>query len=764
LGYLLEKSLDNLFRLFFISNFFLRFEKQNKTPMEYCQFIETKKKKAIKIGFNVNQEDLNPKLKDFQRFIVSKALEHGKYALFADTGLGKTFMQLEWAFHVSQKTNQPVLILAPLAVVGQTINEAKKWGLSCEHLKSNVFGFGVFITNYDQLENIDANQFSGIVLDESSILKNESGSTRNAIIDAFKYTPYKLACSATPSPNDHMELGNHAEFLDVCTYHEMLAQYFVHDGGETSKWRLRKHAESDFWNFVLSWAIAIDNPKTFGYDGTGYDLQEVNYIEHLIDVASDKNDLFGEAIVSATDLHKELKASQEDRFKTVLEIINQKPNDQFLIWGLSNIECDALQKLIKGSVNVKGSDTPDQKAKNLLAFGDGQIQYLITKTSIAGMGLNYQNANNMIFLAYDFSFEKFYQGVRRMHRFGQNNQVNVHILTPKNQINVKSKILESEKKHKQMIKELAKKSSEFKEFRNDLNQYQDVITNDFKCLIGDCVQRAKDIKDNELDLVVFSPPFAELYVYSDKPEDMGNVANYKEFEDHFQFLIPEIKRTLKAGRICAIHCMDLPIQKGKEGFIGLRDFSGMLIKWFSDQGFIYHARTTIWKNPVTEMQRTKALGLLHKTIKKDSSMSRVGIPDYVLFFRNEGQNETPITHQDTNPHKPDYLPVDLWQKYASPVWYDVDYSRTLQYTTARDSNDEKHICPLQLDTIERVIHLYSNEAETVGSFFGGIGSEGFQALKMGRKSVSIELKESYFRINVQNHKNAVLQKSTLTLF
>jgi DNA modification methylase len=731
---------------------------------DYCQFIETKKRKALRSGFKLDQDQLNPKLKDFQRFIVQKALEHGKYALFADTGLGKTFMQLEWANHVLKHTNEPVLILAPLAVVSQTIKEAKKWKLECQHLDDQVLSNSVYITNYDQLDNINTSLFSGVVLDESSILKNESGKTRQQIIDCFKLTPYKLACSATPSPNDHMELGNHAEFLDVCSYHEMLAQYFVHDGGETSKWRLRKHAEKDFWDFVLSWAIAIDNPKTFGFDGTGYDLPEVNYIEHLIDVASDKTDLFGEAIVSATDLHKELKASQHDRFNSVLQILKDQPDDQFLIWGLSNTETEALQKLIFGSINVKGSDTPEQKAKNLLAFGDGDIKYLITKTSIAGMGLNYQNANNMIFLAYDFSFEKFYQGVRRMHRFGQKNQVNVHILTPKNQINVKGKILESEKKHKKMISELAKKSSEYKEFKKDLGQYNDLITKDFKCLIGDCVQRSKDIKDNELDLVVFSPPFAELYVYSDKPEDMGNVANYQEFEKHFQYLIPQIKRTLKPGRICAIHCMDLPIQKGKEGFIGLRDFSGMLIKWFADNGFVYHARTTIWKNPVTEMQRTKALGLLHKTIKKDSSMSRVGIPDYILFFRNEGDNLIPITHQDQDSSKPDYLPVDLWQKYASPVWYDVDYSRTLQYTTARDSNDEKHICPLQLDTIERVIHLYSNEGETVGSFFGGIGSEGYQALKMGRKSVSIELKESYFKVNVQNHKNAVMQKSTLTLF
>jgi hypothetical protein len=732
--------------------------------MEYLEFLESKRKSAIKSGFKIDQSDLNPMLKDFQRYIIPKALEHGKYALFADTGLGKTFMQLEWASHVTKHTNKPVLILAPLAVIHQTVKEAKKWDLQCELLKSEVFGQGVYITNYDQLENVDTSVYSGIVLDESSILKNESGKTRNLIIDSFKETPYKLACSATPSPNDHMELGNHAQFLDVCSYHEMLAQFFVHDGGETSKWRLRKHAETDFWQFVLSWAIAIDSPKTFGFDSKGYDLDEVNYIEQLIEVQSDKADLFGEAIVSATDLHQELRASVNERIDKVIDIIQSKPNEQFLIWTLSNNEADLLRKRIPGSVNVKGSDSPEVKANNLNAFGSGDIKYLITKTSIAGMGLNYQNANNMIFMAYDFSFEKFYQGVRRMHRFGQKEQVNVYILTPKNQINVKGKILESEKKHKKMIKELAKKSSEYEMKEIEDTNYTDLVTKDFKVLLGDCVQRAKDLADNELDLVVFSPPFAELYVYSNKSEDMGNVSNYKEFEKHFQYLIPEIRRTLKAGRICAVHCMDLPIQKGKEGFIGLRDFSGMLIKWFGEQGFIYHARATVWKNPVTEMQRTKALGLLHKTIKKDSSMSRVGIPDYVLFFRNEGVNEVPITHQDSDPNRSDYLPVDLWQKYASPVWYDIDYSRTLQYTTARDSNDEKHICPLQLDTIERVIHLYSNEGETVGSFFGGIGSEGYSALKMKRKSVSIELKESYFKINCQNHKNAVLENSTLTLF
>lgn len=292
-----------------------------------------------------------------------------------------------------------------------------------------------------------------------------------------------------------------------------------------------------------------------------------------------------------------------------------------------------------------------------------------------------------------------------------------------------------------------------------------VVNDDFAYYCGDCVEVSMGIPDNKADIIIYSPPFFELYVYSDDPKDMNNSANYSQFKMHYEFLLKELKRILKPGRICAVHCMDLPIQKGKEGYIGLRDFSGDLIKMHTDAGFIYHSRTTIWKNPVTEMQRTKALGLLHKTIKKDSSMSRVGIPDYVLFFRNEGDNEVPITHQDKDETKPDFLPVDLWQKYASPVWMDVDYSRTLQYRSGRDSNDEKHITPLQLDTIERILHLYSNEGEVIFSPFGGIGSEGFEAIRMKRKAMLIELKDSYFNLGVKTLKSLVEEKnSVLTLF
>jgi len=725
---------------------------------DYNEFLETKKKTFISSGFDIEESKLNENLFDFQKYAVKIALSKGRFALFFDCGLGKTLMQLEWAKQVVNETKGNVLVLTSLAVVEQTKKEFIKFGIDSKNID---------VLNYDQLINVDCSKYSGVVLDESSILKNNSGKTSQLIIDSFKGTPYKLACTATPSPNDHMELGNHSQFLGAMSYLEMLAMYFVHDGGETSKWRLRKHAKDPFWKYVSTWSMACDNPKTLGFNNDGYDLPEIEFIEHIIPVENNTNTLFGDVAVSATDLHKDLNRSFDLRIEKTIELVNSNDN-QWLIWGLKNAETDLIVKKLDNAINVQGSDKPEYKAKYLNGFANNEFQTLITKTSIASFGMNYQNCNQMIFMSYDFKFEAFYQAVRRCYRFGQKNKVTVHILIPESQINVRSTILEKQERHFEMIKEMAKYSAEQNYKANKskvMINNKEIKTENYHLLNGDCVAEIKKIEDNKADIVVFSPPFAELYVYSDKEEDMGNVSDYKQFEQHFKYLIPELKRVLKNGRICAIHCMDLPIQKGKEGYIGLRDFSGMITQWFQEQGFIYHSRATIWKNPVTEMQRTKALGLLHKTIKKDSSMTRVGIPDYILFFRNEGVNEVPITHQDKDQSKSDYLPVDLWQKYASPVWYDIDYSRTLQYRSGRDGNDEKHICPLQLDTIERILHLYSNEGETVLSPFGGIGSEGFCALKMNRKSISIELKESYFKINAKNHSDIIAEKnSTLTLF
>lgn len=289
-----------------------------------------------------------------------------------------------------------------------------------------------------------------------------------------------------------------------------------------------------------------------------------------------------------------------------------------------------------------------------------------------------------------------------------------------------------------------------------------LLDSDHVLINGDSVKEIKTIPNEYVHFSIFSPPFAELYVYSDLIEDMGNCKDYKEFFQHFAFLTPELNRITKPGRLVAVHCMELPISKGKEGFIGLRDFPGMLIQEFERNGFIFHSRVTIWKDPVVEVTRTKAIGLLNKQKDKDASISRVGAPDYLLLFRKHGYNPDPIKHSSTDAADPNYIPIPLWQKYASPIWYDIKQTNTLN-KEGKGHDDEKHICPLQLDTIERAIHLWSNPGDIVFTPFMGIGSEVYQALKMKRRAIGIELKESYFKIAERNCRNALTSRSQLQL-
>lgn len=281
-----------------------------------------------------------------------------------------------------------------------------------------------------------------------------------------------------------------------------------------------------------------------------------------------------------------------------------------------------------------------------------------------------------------------------------------------------------------------------------------LLNKDYLLINGDCVKEIKNVPDEYVHFSIFSPPFPELYVYSDRIEDMGNCKNVSQFFEGFGFLTPEIHRILKPGRLIAVHCMELPINKGKEGYIGLRDFPGMLIQEFESKGFIFHSRIVIWKDPVVEMQRTKAIGLLNKQKDKDAALSRVGAPDYLLIFRKRGDNPEPIKHSSTDATDPNYIPISLWQKYASPVWYDIKQTNTLN-KEGRENDDEKHIAPLQLDTIERAVHLWTNPGDIVFTPFLGIGSEVYQSLKMNRRGIGVELKTSYFEIAQRNCRNAI---------
>jgi hypothetical protein len=726
--------------------------------MNYQEFLKRKIKRLEDSGFDV--DTLNPMLFDFQNYIVKRALKAGKFAIFADCGLGKTLMQLEWAHKVTQHTKRPVLILAPLAVSGQTILEGLKFHIQVnkwiEELNSrSAIGEGIYITNYEQLDKVDCSFFSGIVLDESSILKNFEGAYRNLIIDNFQNTPYKLACTATPSPNDPMELGNHSEFLNVMSRTEMLAMYFVHDGGETSAWRLKGHSEQIFWDWVSGWAVMLSKPSDLAFSADGYDLPALNLIERTIKTDQrDNGQLFNDVAVSATNFNQELRITKIERLSQVVDIVNSS-NENFIIWIKQNEEGDYLRKNIPDSVEVKGSDSPEYKEDKLLGFADNKFRVLITKTKIAQFGLNYQNCHNQIFASLDFSFEGLYQAIRRSYRFGQDFPVNIYLITTDTMQNVIQSIKNKQRQFEQMQssmtiainKNLDKVIKQTRPTMREQNEYFDIQ-------LGDCVQLIKNVPDESVGFSIFSPPFAELYVYSDEIEDMGNSKDYKEFLTAFGFLTKELFRVIQDGRNVAVHCMDLPIQKGKEGYIGLRDFSGMILQSFYDAGFIYHSRVTIWKDPVIEMQRTKALGLLHKQVKKNSAMSRVGIPDYLMVFRKPGEPMNPVKCT---------INVDTWQKWASPVWMDINYTKTLNGQQAREDKDEKHIAPLQLETIERAIGLWTNEGDTVLTPFMGIGSEVYQALKMNRKGIGFELKQSYYNQAVKNCTNAIESKKQLSL-
>lgn len=739
---------------------------------------------------------------DFQKFTVKRALKAGKYAIFANTGQGKTPMQLEIAHQVAKKTKKPVLILAPLAVTSQTIEQGVKFNIPVQRVKSQITDNGIYITNYEQIENYDCSQFGCICLDESSILKNESGKYRNLLIDTFDKTPYKFCFSATPSPNDPMELGNHSEFLDAMKYNEMLAMFFVNDQDQSQKWRLKGHAIERFYEFISTWAIMYSHPRDIGFEQPGFDLPELEIKEVQVSTPLPEGVMFPGIAVSATDYNQSLRETEYERIKKTLEIVANIPkSESIIIWTKQNDEAKNIYNNLKSlgydCRNVQGSDSNEKKETDLLGFAHKDYQILITKLSIASQGLNYQICGHQIFNSIDFSFEQTYQGMRRSWRFGRTEKVICWMVTTDRMINVTKIQSDKHKSFEKMQENMIKAVT--KNLQGSLTNYamnsEDVKTDQFWLMRGDCVQRIKEVTDNSADLIVFSPPFADLYTYSNYIEDMGNVSGYDQFVDQFRYLAKELKRVIKPGRIIAIHCMNLPTQKGRDGYIGLRRFPDMISDTFESIGMFLHSDFTIWKDPLLAAVRTKTIGLAHKQVTKDMSIIRAGIADRVLCFKTKEENEVPIQLDDIrftyyvpmhdfdtfpksvegfNEHwgydqeskysKTEQYSHQVWQRYASPVWMDIQSTNTLQYMNARDQNDEKHICPLQLGVIERIILLYSNRGETILSPFGGIGSEGYQALKMGRKSISIELKDSYFEMNKRNHATACEQNGQLTMF
>jgi superfamily II DNA or RNA helicase len=733
----------------------------------YAEFLASKARVLVDSGFAIDDSAAHATLYPFQRDIVRWALRRGAAAIFADCGLGKTFMQIEWARHVVERTGGRVLILAPLAVAAQTADEALRIGVTVTICRSSDdVRDGVNIVNYDRLDAMDAGEFAGVVLDESSILKNYTGATRNALIERFRATPYKLACTATPAPNDYTELGNHAEFLGVMTRAEMLAMFFVHDGGSTQDWRIKGHAVDAFWSWVCGWAVVIRSPRDLGYEAEGFDLPELRVHDHIVDgQAGSAGMLFpDEASMDLEARRRARRSSVDGRVAATAALVNSSDRP-WLVWCDLNDESEALARAIPGSVEVRGSMSIEDKERAMDDFAHGRVRVLVTKPKIAGFGMNWQHCADMAFCGMSDSYEAFYQAVRRCWRFGQTREVNVHIVVSDVERvvvdNVKSKEKAADTMASEVVRLTASKTlAALRGSRMTKNDYE-IARRDGPCwtmFLGDCVETVAAMPEDSIGYSVFSPPFASLYTYSASDRDMGNCANGEEFATHFRFLVGELLRVTMPGRLLSFHCMNLPTSKARDGFIGIRDFRGELIAMFVAAGWIYHSEVCVWKDPVTAMQRTKALGLLHKQLRKDSCMSRQGIPDYVVTMRKPGANPAPVAHTHEE------FPVSDWQGYASPVWMDINPSDTLQERSARDDEDERHICPLQLEVIRRCLRLWSRPGDLVLSPFAGIGSEGYESVKAGRRFVGVELKRTYYEQACRNLERAELESRQGTLF
>jgi len=740
--------------------------------MDYHNFLKSKKKTLQDAGFEAS--NLNTNLFDFQDHIVKRALKAGRFAIFADCGLGKTLMQLEWANQVVKHTNRPVLILAPLAVKAQTRNEAKKFGVDLTNIDLN---------NYEQLENIDASKYSGIALDESSILKNYTGKYKKLIIEKFQNTPYKLACTATPSPNDLNEIGNHSEFLNILDAQDMRAKWFVRDEG-MNNYRLKHHAKKDFYGWISSWSVMLTNPADLGFSADGYVLPELRYFETTVETKrKDNGKLFNEGSVSATEFNKELRITINERFEEVAQIVNNS-EEPFIVWVNQNIEEQRAKELIPNAVSVNGSESPEAKEKKLLGFANGEYRVLITKKKIAQFGMNFQNCNNQVFASLDFSFEGLYQAIRRSYRFGQKKPVNIHIITTDTMENVLKSIEQKQAKFTEMQNEMNKFINGNQFGLKDSYSFDEERNDNYWLMKGDSCQEIKRIPDNSVDLIIFSPPFSSLFTYSNYIHDMGNNENHEEFFKQYQYLLKDLYRILKPGRLMCCHTKDLAVYKNSSGYTGLYDFTGEHHRAVESQGFKYHSKVNIWTDPVLEMQRTKTQRLLYKQLRKDSTYTGVGLPEYLTIFKKwEGDEKewTPVNNKNA-----DNFPLDTWQSWASPVWnveksdmehlqeVELDYKvqswmdiRRTDVLNGKEGTamgDEKHIAPLQLSVIRRCVQMWSNPGESVFTPFLGIGSEVYESVKLKRYGIGIELKDSYFETAKKNVGSAVLKQSQTSLF
>ncbi len=721
-------------------------------------------------------EDLG--LFPFQREIVEWALDRERCAIFADTGLGKAIMQLRWAAATQRNAGGRVLIFAPLAVAAQTEREAQKFGIEgvAAVRAPEDSDAPILVTNYERLHLFRDLEWCALVLDESSILKSVDSRTRDDLTRWAASIRYLLCCTATPAPNDHTELGNHAEFLGVLTRAQMLGTYFVHDEQNVAvqRWRLKGHAHEAFWRWVAGWAIAVRRPSDLGYSDDGYILPPLETDYEWVGDGRTAGDgqLFPVEVSTLNERREARLASTDERVQRCAAAVLAEPDEPWIVWCDYNRESEALARAIPGAVEIRGSDTAEKKEQALVDFSQGRIRVLVTKPSIAGFGLNWQHCARVAFVGLSDSFEQWYQAIRRCWRFGQTRPVQVHVFASTAERVVIRNVQRKAQEAEQMMEQITRYLADARAARQN-GSYQRGLAEgeDWQLYLGDCLEVVPELEPASVGLSVFSPPFPGMYVYSDSARDLGNTYDLREFARSMRLLACELLTVTMPGRTCAIHLCQTTAQKVRDGYVGIKDFRGSVIRTMERAGWVYYGEVCIDKDPQVKAIRTKDQGLLFKSLAKDSAVMHMALADYVLQFRKPGDNAQPIAAglSERYSNTTGWITPEEWIEWAAPVWYRAgqDYpggireTDVLNVAQARDERDERHLAPLQLGVIERCVKLWSAPGDLVLSPFAGVGSEGVVALKNGRRFVGVELKPSYWKVAQRNLGAAKSQLSLL---
>jgi superfamily II DNA or RNA helicase len=712
-----------------------------------------------------------PHLHEYQRFAAAFAAARRRAALFLECGLGKTSIALAWIRAVAGA--KPSMISAPLAACHEFLNERDKFfsGMDVRivatadvdaWLKSPQ---GVaLVTHHAFVRRRNLAGLQCFVLDESSILKSGDGAIASNLKASAAAMPNRLALSATPAPNDPTEYAAHTTFLGYMrTDAEFNARFFVRDG---KFWRLKAHAADDIIDYLSSFALWMRTPESYGMPCSA--LPADDYSLEMVDIGGSEvdvpRDLFGVPLAGATmskraELRRALY-SDDDRMDAVIELARRGPS---IVWATLNKHADALEKAIEASgvrvAQIAGKTSEDERVRIVRAFQAGDLDCIVSKPKVIGHGVNMQRASVMVFAAYDESYEAHHQAIRRAHRQGREGRLAVFMVRSTDERRVVASLRAKREEWASMADMMESKFSaavadDVEAFRN--NRAMRVVESgrermhaeqsDWYTLANDdCIAHMRDeMKPESMDLAVFSPPFSSLFTYSSEREDMGNCSEQgdAEFSIHFAHFADQLLRVMRPGRVVCLHLAQIIAVRNRHGRKGIRDFRGMVIDRMEASGFHFYGEFVIPKNPQAVAIRTKSERLQFSQFKRDSLESSPALNDYVLEFRRPGKQAVQVKNDVSN---------EEWISWASGVWSDIRETDVIHgWQAGRTEEDEKHICPLQLEVIRRCVRLWSNPGEVVFTPFLGIGSEVYVAIEQGRKGYGVELKPEYFRQAVRN--------------